>query len=245
MTTNPLLEGLDALDGKAVRERLIEARRAAVAYVAAHDDMGLQQTIEMTDGIVQRAMREAVRSICRVMDSAAGSRAKAEAGRCFNPVPLAQPKPHRPTPADFAAAARAGAARNAARAASPMRRVPAPVRPAEEPQPDAGVAEPVAAAPPAPVPAPRPRGLANLRRPAVEDAPRDVEASTPAAAAPAPQLPVGPPARRVNEASLDQVKLRALRAKYRNPRLVPFIRPDGTPDWNAPAWDPEDDAIPF
>lgn len=243
MTPNPLLEGLDALDGKAVRERLIEARRAAVAYVAAHDDMGLQQTIEMTDGIVQRAMREAVRSICRVMDSSAGARVKAEAGQCFNPVP---PRPTRPTPADFAAAARAGAAKNAARAAARMRKLPAPVRPAEEPVADAGVAELEAAAPPAPVPAPKPRGLANLRRPAVEDASPEPEASTPASTAPAVTHPV-PPIRKpwVSEASLDQEKLRALRAKYRNPRLLPFIRPNGEPDWSLPAWDPQDDEIPF
>lgn len=209
-TSAALLAGLDALDGAGLKERFAAARRAALTA-------GANAEVEGAMAALQAATRAGIIAMAGAV----------EASLAAQPLP-APPPFKRPGPADFAAAAKAGAARNAARPPSPMRRVPAPVRVPEEYV--AGVA--------APVPAPRPNRLANLRKPVVEDAPRDMEASTPAPAAPAPQPAVAPGVK------YDPEKLAAHKRRY-GKASSPYVMPNGTVNYDAPMWDRGDDDVPF
>ena len=93
--SHPLLEGLDGLTGVALRQRLVEARAAALAAAGgdeSHPLVGLVRTVE--DDVV-RAMREGVTALVQGMQPPTAE----------EPVPAPAPRPPmRRVPAPTAAA---------------------------------------------------------------------------------------------------------------------------------------------
>ncbi|MDE4912234.1 hypothetical protein PQI07_16255 [Methylobacterium sp. 092160098-2] len=169
-----LLKGLDGLTGAALRQRLIEARAAALASVAGDESDPMHALVAGIEGHVVRAMRDGVHALVHAMNPPAPEKPAPVAPRpaapaprppirrvpapAAAPIPVAPPALRPPTPGP----GRLGALRKAPPADEGP---PEPPEPAERPAP---------ARPPIPRARPLPRQTESKRPPAIDPADDDI-----------------------------------------------------------------------
>ncbi|UGB27565.1 hypothetical protein LPC10_08380 [Methylorubrum sp. B1-46] len=137
---HPLLEGLDALVGAPLRERLVKARELALAASAGDTAHPAHVTLMAQQALVAAAMRAAVEAVVAALPEAAAPTPAQPAA-----APTPRPAPMRPVPAPGPAAAAPAPSRLGA-----LRRAPVEDGPPEQPEP--ATAKPAWQPPPPPKP---------------------------------------------------------------------------------------------
>ncbi|GJE79480.1 MULTISPECIES: hypothetical protein [Methylorubrum] len=123
--THPLLEGLDALTGAPLRDRLVKARELALAAAAGDTAHPVYVTLIEQQALVVAAMRAAVGAVVAALPETA---APAPVQPAAAPAPHPAPMPPVPTP-------RPAAAAPAPSRLSALKRKPVEDGPPEQPEP--------------------------------------------------------------------------------------------------------------